>query len=148
MAIAANLTIPILRQDYRDAAQIAASAAAQYNGWVPNKISGELAAAAEDISGYTTSETTYKATIPADFKDHKTVFVFINNFAATKTVTFKAGDSDMGSQDLTVTVPIGTSVMWLDSARFVNKATGLIEVKTDAAETDSKYVKMIGYEMR
>ena len=139
MAIAANLTIPILRQTY---------ATNQKNGWMPGVISSELATNAEDISGYTTSETTYKAKIPADFKDHKTVFVFINNFGSAKTVTFKAGNGHAGAKDLTVSVPDGTSVLWLESAPFVDKFTGDIEIKTNAAQTDSKYVKMIGYEMR
>lgn len=139
MAISANLSIPVLRQEY---------ATSQYNGWMPGVISGELVAAAEDISGYTTSETTYKAKIPADFKDHKTVFIFINNFSAAKSVTFKAGNGHAGAKDLTVSVPVGTSILWLESAPFVDKFTGEIEIKTDATQTDSKYVKMIGYEMR
>ena len=104
MAISANLSIPILRQEY---------ATSQYNGWMPGVISGALASSAEDISGFTTSESTYKCTIPADFKDHKTVFVFINNFGAAKTVTFKAGNGHAGAKDLTVSVPDGISMLWL-----------------------------------
>lgn len=134
----AAVTIPIKRQDYRDAAQISASAPAQYNGWAPNVISGAL------TGEYITSSDTI--TIPADFKDHKTVFVIVNEDSAAKTVTFKAGNSDMGAQDLTVSAAVGTNLIWLDSARFVNKATGLITVETNEA-TASK-VSMFGYEMR
>ena len=148
MAISANATIPILRQDYRDAEQISASAAAQYNGWEPNKISSALGSSAVDIGGYTSAETTYKCEIPADFKDHKTVFIINNTFAAAKHITFKAGDSGMACKDLTVEVPVGVSVLWLDSARFVNKTTGKIKVETDATESDDYDLTVIGYEMR
>lgn len=134
----AAVTIPIKRQDYRDAAQISASADAQYNGWKPNTISGALTGQA-----ITSSDT---ITIPADFKDHKTVFVIVNADDAAKTVTFKAGNSDMGSQDLVVSAAVGTSMLWLDSARFVNKATGVITVETN--ESTANKVSMFGYEMR
>ena len=143
MAIAANLTIPILRQDYSKAQD-----GSQKNGWMPGIISGALGSSAVDIGGYTTSETTYKATIPADFKDHKTVFIFNNTFAAAKTVTFKAGNSHQGVKDLTVSVPVGISVLWLESAPFVDNATGEIEIKTNATESDDYDLQMIGYEMR
>lgn len=134
----AAVTIPIYRQDYRDAAQVSASAPAQYNGWAPNTISGALTA------NYITSSDTI--TIPADFKDHKTVFVINNADSAAKTVTFKAGNSGMGAQDLTVSAAVGTNLIWLDSARFVNKATGVITVETD--ESTASKLSMYGYEMR
>lgn len=139
MAIAADATVPILRQTY---------ATNQKNGWMPGVISSELLTDAVDISGYTTSETTYTAKIPADFKDHKTVFVFVNNFGSAKTVTFKAGNGHARAKDLTVSIPNGTSAMWLESAPFVDKFDGTIELKTNASQTDSKYLKVIGYEMR
>lgn len=139
MAIAADATVPILRQTY---------ATNQKNGWMPGVISSELVTDAVDISGYTTSETTYTAKIPADFKDHKTVFVFVNNFGSAKTVTFKAGNGHARAKDLTVSIPNGTSAMWLESAPFVDKFDGTIELKTNASQTDSKYLKVIGYEMR
>lgn len=134
----AAVPIPIYRQDYRDAAQVSASAPAQENGWAPNTISGAL------TKNYITSNDTI--TIPADFKDHKTVFVIINDDSAAKTVTFKAGNTGMGAQDLTVSAAVGTNLIWLDSARFVNKATGVITVETNEA-TASK-LSMYGYEMR
>lgn len=130
----ANVTIPIVRQDYRDAAQIAASATAQYNGWAPNTISGALTGQA-----ITSADT---ITIPADFKDHKTVFTVVNAGSSAVNLTFKAGDSGMGAKDLIVAAPAGTSKIWLDSARFVNKATGLITVVT------AGNLSMYGYEMR
>ena len=134
----AAVTIPIKRQDYRDAAQVSASAPAQYNGWAPNVISGAL------TGEYITSSDTI--TIPADFKDHKTVFVIVNADSAAKTVTFKKGDGGMGAKDLTVSVAVGTNLIWLDSARFVNKATGFITVETN--ESTASKVSMFGYEMR
>lgn len=134
----AAVTIPIKRQDYRDAAQVSASAPAQYNGWAPNTISGAL------TGEYITASDTI--TIPADFKDHKTIFVITNEDSAAKTVTFKAGNSGMGAQDLPVSAAVGTTIIWLNSAQFVNKATGLITVTTDEA-TASK-LSMYGYEMR
>lgn len=132
----AAVTVPISRQDYRDAAQIAASAPAQYNGWEPNTISGALAGQA-----ITASDT---ITIPADFKDHKTIFILNNTDAAAVTVTFKAGNSYHGVNDLAISAPVGISVVWLDSADFVDKDTGEITVTTAATEK----LTIQGYEMR
>ena len=134
----ANVTIPIKRQDYRDAAQVSASAPAQENGWAPNTISGAL------TGEYITSGDTIK--IPADFKDHKTVFVVVNADSAAKTVAFKAGNGGAGAKDLVVSAAVGTNLIWLDSAPFVDKATGEITVETNEA-TASK-LSMFGYEMR
>lgn len=134
----AAVTIPIKRQDYRDAAQISASASAQYNGWAPNKISGAL------TGEYITSSDTI--TIPADFKDHKTVFVIVNADSAAKNVVFKHGNGGAGAKDLTVSAAVGTNLIWLDSAPFVNKATGVITVETN--ESTASKLSMFGYEMR
>lgn len=134
----ANVTIPIKRQDYRDADQVAASAPAQYNGWAPNTPSGAL------TGEYITSSDTI--TIPADFKDHKTVFVIVNADSAAKTVTFKHGTGDAGAKDLVVSAAVGTNIVWLDSAPFVNKATGVITVETN--ESTASKLSMFGYEMR
>ena len=128
----ASVTIPIKRQDYNP------GGTAQYNGWKPNTISGAL------TGEYITSSDTI--TIPADFKDHKTVFVIVNADSASKTVTFKHGDTGKGALDLTVTAAVGTNFIWLDSADFVNKATGLITVETN--ESTASKVSMFGYEMR
>ena len=134
----ANVTIPIKRQDYRDAAQISASAPAQYNGWEPGVISGAL------TGEYITSSDTI--TIPADFKDHKTVFVIVNADSAAKNVVFKHGNGGAGAKDLTVSAAVGTNLIWLDSAPFVNKATGVITVETN--ESTASKLSMFGYEMR
>ena len=128
----AAVTIPIKRQDYNS------GGTAQYNGWEPNVISGAL------TGEYITSNDTI--TIPADFKDGKTVFVIVNADSAAKTVTFKGGNSGMAAQDLAVEAAVGTNFIWLDSAKFVNKTTGVITVTTDEA-TASK-LSMFGYEMR
>lgn len=128
----ANVTIPIKRQDYNP------GGTAQYNGWAPGVISGAL------TGEYITSSDTI--TIPADFKDHKTVFVIVNADSAAKNVVFKHGTGDAGAKDLTVSAAVGTNFIWLDSAPFVNKATGVITVETNEA-TASK-LSMFGYEMR
>ena len=126
----------ISRQDYRDAAQVAASAPAQYNGWEANTPSENIAA-----SGVPTSISAGgSAEIPADFKDHKTVFVV--TAAAAANVAFKAGDSDGGANDVIRQFPAGTSIIWLESAPFVKKATGKITITSDKA------IDIIGYEMR
>lgn len=143
----ADANITILRQDYRDAAQVAASADAQYNGWEANTISTALASSATSIVGYGSANTD-KAYIPADFKDHKTVFIINNTYGATKTVTFKKGDSYQGVNDLVITAPAGLSVIWLESAPFVNQKTGKIIVETDATSADAKDLTIVGYEMR
>lgn len=133
----AEKIITIVRQQYD------ANDATQLNGWKPNVISTNLNAsgAAQQIS---TSDTD-GIFIPADFKDHKTVFVFQNTNEGTKTVTFKAGNTYQGVNDLAVTVPAGVSMIWLDSAKFVDKVTGRIQVTTDEASTK---LTMVGYEMR
>ena len=121
----ASVTIPIKRQDYNS------GGTAQYNGWEPGVISGAL------TGEYITSSDTI--TIPADFKDHKTVFV-------AKNVVFKHGNGGAGVKDLTVSAAVGTNLIWLDSAPFVNKATGVITVETN--ESTASKLSMFGYEMR
>ena len=117
--------ILISRQDYRDAAQITAEAPKQENGWAPNTNSGAITGTSIAAEG--------TADIPADFKDHKTVFVI--TAAADAEVTIAAGNSYHGVNDLVFTAPTGTSVIWLDSADFVDKDTGKIKVSTDKAIT-------------
>ena len=134
--------INILRQDYNS------GGTAQYNGWEPNVISGALASSFTSIIGMDGTTTDKSAYIPADFKDHKTVFVFNNSYGAAKTVTFKAGTNGMGCKDLEVSVPDGLSMIWLDSARFVDKETGLIKVVTAVTADSTKALGVVGYEMR
>lgn len=130
----ANVAIPIKRQNYK----LTGESTNQYNGWAPNVISGAL------TGEFITSSDTI--TIEPDFKDHKTIFVIVNADSAAKTVTFKAGDTYAGLKDLAVSAAVGTNIIWLDSAKFVNKDTGVITVTTDEA-TASK-LSMFGYEMR
>lgn len=129
----ATVTVPIKRQDYNST-----DPGKQLNGWEPNVISGAL------TGEYITSADTI--TIPADFKDHKTIFVINNEDSAAKTVTFKAGNSYQGVKDLAVEAAVGISIIWLDSARFVDNETGEITVTTNEA-TASK-LSIFGYEMR
>lgn len=120
--------ILISRQNYK----LAGETADQYNGWMPNTISGALTGTSVSAGG--------TAEIPADFKDHKTVFVI--TAAAAANVTFKAGDTYQGVNDLTVAAPAGTSLMWLESAPFADKETGKITIESDKA------IAIFGYEMR
>lgn len=126
----ASVTIPIIRQQYD------ANDANQKNGYMPNTISGAITAQA-----ITASDT---ITIPADFKDHKTVFQFNNTNSGSASVTIKKGDSYQGVNDLVLTVPVGISMIWLDSAKFADKKTGVITVTTTATEK----LTVFGYEMR
>ena len=119
--------ILISRQDYNPS-----DAGKQMNGWKPNVISGALTGTSISANG--------SAEIPADFKDHKTVFVIVAGAAGN--VTFKAGDTYQGVNDLVVEAPQGTSMIWLDSAKFVNKTTGKITVES------AKAISIFGYEMR
>lgn len=130
------VTIPVSRQDYRDAAQVAASEAAQLNGWEPNTISGALTGQA-----ITSSDT---ITIDPDFKDHKTVFFVNNTDSSAATITITAGNTYQGVKDLVISAPAGISMFWLDSAKFVDKTTGKITVTTTATEK----LAVQGYEMR
>ena len=119
--------ILISRQDYSDAQD-----QSELNGWKPNISSGAITATTIAASG--------TADIPADFKDHKTVFVAVAE--ADAVITVKAGDSYQGVNDVEINAPEGTSVFWLDSAKFVDQKTGKITVTVDKA------VDIFGYEMR
>lgn len=126
----ANVTIPIKRYQYD------ATDATQLNGYPPNVISSALSGQA------ITSSDTIK--IPADFKDHKTVFVINNTDSGSASVTIKAGNTYQGVNDLVISAPAGLSFIWLDSAKFVDKVSGEITVVTTATEK----LAMFGYEMR
>lgn len=119
--------ILISRQDYNPD-----DAGKQLNGWKPNVISGAITGTEIAASG--------TADIPADFKDHKTVFVI--DAAAAGNVTFKAGDTYQGVNDLIVEAEAGVNMIWLDSAKFVDKTTGKITIESEKAIT------IFGYEMR
>lgn len=123
----ADVNITIFRQDYSDAQD-----KSELNGYKPCVVSEALTG---DTVG--TSDT---GIIEQDFKDHKTVFVI--DAAADANVTFLAGDTYQGAKDLLVEAPTGLSMIWLDSAKFINKATGEIKFTTDAS------IDIFGYEMR
>lgn len=123
--------ILIVRQDYAEAGQ---TSGVQMNGWKPNTGSGA-------ITGTSLSANT-EYTIPADFKDHKTVFTAVGG-AANAVLTIKKGNSYHGVNDTPIEVGAGGTVQfWLDSADFVDKTSGVITVKSDKAIT------LWGYEMR
>lgn len=129
----ARTEVPIKRYQY-DAVDTE-----QLNGFPPNVISDPLTG----IDIKTNNEGIF---IGPDFKDHKTVFVIKNEDSAAKTVTFKAGNSYQGVNDLAVTAKVGLTMIWLDSAKFVDKATGEITITTD--ESTASKLTMFGYEMR
>ena len=137
----ANITIS--RQDYRDAAQISASAPAQYNGWEPNKISGALSATAG--TSWTIPAPTGALSVSGrndSFKDHKTVFLVNNGQSAAVNITISGGDTYAGNKNVVLSAPVGISMFWLDSSKFANSKTGAITITAASA------VQIIGYEMR
>lgn len=122
-----DVNITIYRQDYSDAQD-----QSELNGYKPNVISDALTG-----DTVTSSDT---GIIEQDFKDHKTVFVI--DAAAAAEVTFLAGDTYQGVKDLVVEAPAGLSMIWLDSAKYVDKTTGQIKLTSDAS------IDIFGYEMR
>lgn len=123
----ASVTIPIYRYDY-------SHGSSQYNGYPPNVLTEAMSAQA-----FASADT---VTIDADFKDHKTLFTFVAG--ASVSVTFKAGNTYQGVNDLVLSVPTGTTHIWLDSAKYVDKVSGKITVTTTASQSIAAY----GVEMR
>lgn len=118
--------ITISRQNYALAGETPSE---QYNGWAPNTGMTEALSGTAATSG----------TIPADFKDHKTVFFC--NASGAATITFAAGDT-YGAHAVDITVPSGNSLFWLDSTKFADKVSGEINYTSTASVT------LVGYEMR
>lgn len=121
------MAIAINRKDY---------GSSEFNGFPPNEVFS--------ISSTTALASGSSYTIEADFKDHKTVFGFTNTLGATASVTIKAGDTYAGVNDLDLTIPTGTSYIWLDSSKYVDKEKGEITVTTTASQS----LAMFGFEMR
>lgn len=116
----AVVNIPINRYDY---------GSSEFNGFPPDT----LFAASSTASLQSASDGNV---IEADFKDHKTIFGFVNTGAAAASVTFKAGTTYQGVNDLVLSVPSGgTSYIWLDSAKYADKTTGKIMVTTTASQS-------------
>lgn len=78
------------------------------------------------------------------FKDHKTIILIKSAESSdAKTVTFKKGDA-YAAGDYTVSVAAGATLfVTLDSARFVDKETGLIEVETNDTTASKIYVAVL-----
>ena len=129
----ANVNIVISRQDY---AQAGETAGIQMNGWEANTVGATALKSLTGVTAVTSSDT---GIIPADFKDHKTVFYC--NAAAKATLTFAAGDT-YGAREVAFEVPAGDSIFWLDSTKFADKVSGKINLTTSATVT------IVGYEMR
>ena len=51
--------------------------------------------------------------------DHNMILVINNTGSAATTLTVKAGNSIQGASDLTLTVPVGMSLVKLQTARFI-----------------------------
>ena len=128
----ATVNIPIYRQDYALSGETPSQ---QFAGVAPNTFS-------PSVSGVTLASTSadtnligdpsYSTYGVDDFKDHKTVFMFKNAGAST-TVTFKAGDT-YAAQEVELELGSGKEcAIWLDSSKFADKTTGVIEVVTSGA---------------
>lgn len=78
------------------------------------------------------------------FKDHKTVILIKSAEASdAKTVTFLAGNG-YHAGDYEVNVAAGAELfVTLDSADFVDKNTGLIEVNTSETTTNKIYISVV-----
>lgn len=129
----ANVNIVISRQDY---AHTGETAGIQMNGWEANTCGST---ALKSLTGVTAVTSSDKGILPADFKDHKTVFYC--SAAASATLTFAAGTT-YGARAVDITVPAGDSIFWLDSTKFADKVNGDIKFTTTASVT------VVGYEMR
>ena len=118
-------SIPIVRYDY---------GSSEYAGFPPFKATPNLTSLAVTLASGSAGNTigadeTYGE---AEFKDHKTVFTFINTSGASTNITFKAGDT-YGAKDKVVTIPSGTSDVVIDSTPGADKKTGQIKVVTTVA---------------
>ena len=134
-------SIPIYRQDYALSGETPSK---QYAGFEPNVFTGALSAVtlASGSAGNTIGKNaTYGDSSDADFKDHKTLFIFKNTSGASTSVTFKGGDTYAG-RDKVVTLPAGECAIWLDSSKFANKTTGEIKVVTAVASVAAYGVEM------
>jgi len=135
-------SIPIYRQDYALSGETPSQ---QFAGFEPNTPTPALSAVtlASGSAGNTIGKnSTYGDPSDADFKDHKTLFIFKNTSGASTTVTFKAGNT-YGARDKAVSIPAGECAIWLDSTKFADKNTGEIKVVTEVAS-----VAAYGIEMR
>lgn len=129
----ANVNIVISRQDYKQGNE---TAGIQMNGWEANTCGSTALKSLTGVTAVTSSDT---GILPADFKDHKTVFYC--SAAASATLTFAAGTT-YGARAVDITVPAGDSIFWLDSTKFADKVNGDIKFTTTASVT------VVGYEMR
>lgn len=121
-------SIPIYRYDY---------GSSEYNGYPPNAFTEAMSAVT-----LTSASTGNEIGWDGDFKDHKTLFTFVNTSGGSASVTFKAGDTYRGVKDLVLSCPSGTTHIWLNSADFVDKRSGEIKVLTDVASLAAYGVEM------
>lgn len=95
-----------------------------YTTQKPNTLCGTWG---DDHKTFTTSAVTLQTgnlTLKNDFKDEHTVILM----SGAGTVTVKAGTGYAGTKDLVITAPAGVSFMTIDSARFINRETGEINI--------------------
>lgn len=129
----ATVNIPIYRQDYALSGETPSQ---QFAGVAPNTFSPSLSGqklASTSADKNLIGDPSYSTYGVDDFKDHKTVFIF-NNTGASTTVAFAAGDTYAGREVANLSIGSGeTRAIWLDSSKFANKTTGVIEVVTSGA---------------
>ena len=134
--------IPIYRQDYALSGE---SPSQQFAGFEPNVFTPALSAVALDSGSASLNvvgkNSTYGDPNDADFKDHKTLFVFKNTSGASQVVTFHAGGT-YAERKMDVALPSGECAIWLDSSKFADKTTGEIKVQTSVASIAAYAVEM------
>ena len=138
----ATVNIPIFRQDY---AQSGETPSQQFAGVEPNVFSPSLSGvtlASTSADKNLIGDPSYSTYGIDDFKDHKTIFVF-KNAGASASVTFKAGDTYAGREAKDLEIGSGEErIIWLDSSKFADKSTGVIEVTTSGASVTAYGVEL------
>ena len=71
-----------------------------------------------EIATPTLTKLTASAETPIEFNERDDKMVLVINASAVTTLTVKAGNHIQGVADMTVEVPVGVSLMKLDSGRF------------------------------
>lgn len=73
-----------------------------------------------EIATPTLTKLTAATDTPIEFDESDDRMVLIINASAATTLTVKAGDHIQGVADMTLEVPVGISLLKLDSGRFIN----------------------------
>ena len=73
-----------------------------------------------EVATPTLTKLTAATATPIEFNERDDKTVLVINASAATTLTIKAGNHIQGVSDLTVDVPVGVSLMKLESGRFIN----------------------------